>query len=176
MANAKKMKIWLMAGVLMLVCAGPGIAKGLPERENDFLIQEVKLKEKIELTDAQEGFVGIKGKIWTIEPDGKWYVSTFTNDRISEPYQEGHLSGDMLKSLGTILSEKGFSQLPESFGRTKEVNRHLITISFGVQKSTLILNTKEQLQEARFSDQDPDAANVRSFRAIVEFIESLGEH
>ena len=42
-----------------------------------FLTKEGKLSVTLSLKDAQGGFAGFTGLIWTVHPDGSWESDTF---------------------------------------------------------------------------------------------------
>jgi hypothetical protein len=138
-----------------------------------FLFQDTRLKEKLELKDAQEGFVGVAGDIWTIEPSGSWHVARFVNDQVFTPHLSGHLSQRQIIELAEILLAQEFHRLPAQFGHDIKINRHLISVSFGAQQSTLILNPGEPSKTTTPRASDLKDSKWENLLAIVDTIKSL---
>lgn len=127
----------------MVVSAASSAASGGCNEVTSYLSSDGALKKTVKLTDAQEGFVGVTGTLWIIEPTGSWRIANFVNEQVYEPRQQGHLSYDQLAVVGNLLASGAFCGLPHQFGRRLEVNRHMVTIGFGRMTSTLVLNAAE---------------------------------
>lgn len=140
-----RLKKWVSVCFFTMVCATTCGASDSEDRMNNFLTENGKLKETLVLKDGQEGFVGIKGNIWTIEPSGLWHISHFLNEQIDKPYRKGYFTAKELATVADVLVSNKFSKLPAYFGRDLKINRHLLVIRFGKKSSTLVLNTGEPL-------------------------------
>ena len=75
-------QIVLIAFVLLFAC---NIQAALPR--DKFLTKEGKLTATLTLKDAQGGFVGITGLVWTVRPDGSWDRKRFINRTMRMPDQ-----------------------------------------------------------------------------------------
>lgn len=166
-----RVRKWICGCILSAICATVGLANGAEDKVSKFLGEDGELKETLELKDAQEGFVGVTGTVWIIEPDGGWLVADFINEKIYEPKQQGCLSSDQVVALVALLESVRFVELPPFLGRDLKVNRHMITISFGQEKSTLVLNTGEPISAP--PPGNPQAAKWDRFLRIVKTIRAL---
>ncbi len=143
------------------------------DKLNSYLTPDGTLRQQLVMMDAQEGFVGVIGEIWTIEPSGSWYVGRFINERIHQPHRKGSLTKDQLTSIARVLASNSFFELPATFGRNLKVNRHLVTISFGKKKSTLVLNGGEPIvPKPPLAPGDPHTSMWERFIAIAEAIQN----
>ena len=164
----------LLVCVLVVIWTAAGTASGGEDAVNEFLSADGRLKETLELRDAQEGFVGVTGTVWMIDPSGAWYIADFVNEQVSEPKKQGHFSKDQLAAVAQLLASGSFDELPAQFGRDLKVNRHMVTIGFGRTKSTLVLNTAEPATlTAAATLGGPHAAAAGRFLSIVEGTQSL---
>src|SRR5438105_3868867 len=64
----KPLRLLLGAGLVCL-CVLP---VGAGTSAKDYLTDEGKLKETLEIRDVQGGFAGFTGTAWKVEPDGQW--------------------------------------------------------------------------------------------------------
>jgi len=138
-----------------------------------YLDPDGRLQSRFELRDAQEGFVGVSGEMWVVEPLGRWYAARFVNEHVSEPSRIGDLTQAQLAQLAEELAQQQFSTLPTVFGRTVPINPHLMTIAFGDRRTTLVIRPGETVAEMAQTADDPGA--VTRFWAIVRTIQSLLE-
>jgi hypothetical protein len=138
-----------------------------------YLAPDGRLKGRLEVRDAQEGFVGVSGEIWVIEPSGRWYAARFVNGHVSEPSRTGDLTQAELSRLAEELARQKFSTLPTLFGRNVSINRHLMTIAFADRQTTLVLRPGETVAEMAQTADDPGA--ITRFLALVQTIQSLLE-
>ena len=87
-------QIVLIAFVLLFAC---NIQAALPR--DKFLTKEGKLTATLTLKDAQGGFVGITGLVWTVRPDGSWGSET-----LHQPHDaQGRLAGQIDSKATTVL-------------------------------------------------------------------------
>jgi hypothetical protein len=47
-----------------------------------------KLQETLVFRDAQDGFAGVSGEVWTIDPGGRLSMARFFNEKTGTPYRE----------------------------------------------------------------------------------------
>jgi len=138
-----------------------------------FLRPDGLLREPIEFKDAQEGFAGVSGRIVTIEPTGKWRAARFLNDQVQEPDLLGQLTPQELSAVAGLFAAERFLESPAQLGRDVKVNRHLVSLRFGVKNSTLLLNPGEDpTPESAPAPSDPQAGPWRRFVAIVHGLKS----
>lgn len=141
-----------------------------------FLTPEGNLQERLQFRDAQEGFVGVSGEIWTVEPSGRFSIARFLNEKTDAPYWERNLTPAELKDLAHVLAASNFLELPAFFGRDLKVNRHLLTLAFGKKKSTLVLNPGELVTEKMTPPPgDPLATLWGKFISIVQAVQTLAK-
>ncbi len=140
---------------------------------NDFLAQDGRLQQKLELRDSQSGFVGLSGQVWTVEPSGRWNVARFINEQVQEPHFSGQLTYGQLNGLAGVLAAQDFIKLPNRFGRELNVNPRTLTIRFGTTEKLLILNAGENLETTSPElSQSPDFRRFRAiFESIIEFFQ-----
>jgi hypothetical protein len=140
---------------------------------SEYLTRDGRLKGQLELRDAREGFVGVSGEVWVVEPSGRWYVARFVNEHVGEPSRTGDLTRAELTRLAEELARQKFSTLPTLFGRDVPINRHFMTIAFADRKTTLVLKPGETVAEVAQTTDDPGA--VTRFLALVQTIQNLSE-
>lgn len=159
-------------GVLFfIVIAALGPASG--SELSDYL-SEGTLKEAVTLTEAQEGFVGVAGMSWVVEPSGAWRISNFVNQQVQEPKERGQLNKEQMAVVAGLLASEKYSDLPPRFGRDVQVNRLLLSISFGQMTKTLILNPGEAADVKVVDTFAPSRVGAaRNFLRIFEGIKNL---
>ena len=167
---------FLLCSILLLDVFCGKIKAG--NEENEFLTQQQMLANVVELKDAQEGFSGQTGEVLTVQPTGAWEIARFYNKEKERPHRRGHLTQSQLVALAEIFKENEFSRLPTNAGREfLKINRHLVTVSFGSKRATLILSGREDpvgyMTSQKFSAHHDDAGwkialITQSLRRIVE--------
>ena len=118
-------QIVLIACVLLFAC---NIQAALPR--DKFLTKEGKLTAALTLKDAQGGFVGITGLVWTVRPDGSWDRKRFINRTMRKPDQRGKLTAKQLQSLTDVLAHAQIDKLPPKMGKFRGANPHVVTLSW----------------------------------------------
>lgn len=166
--------IWVLLGICALV--SPCEAADDGNQLCKFLTPEGNLQERLEFRDAQEGFVGVAGEIWTVEPSGRFSIARFINEKTDAPYWERNLTPAELKHLAQVLATSNFLESPAFFGRDSKVNRHLLTLAFGKKKSTLVLNPGEPATEKVTPPPgDPLGPLWGKFISIVQAVQMLSK-
>ena len=141
-----------------------------------FLTPGGKLRAPLVFRDAQQGFVGVSGKVWTIEAGGHFSIARFLNEKTDPPYWEGDLTPLDIERVAKVLSASKFLELPDSFGRESKVNAHLLTLTFGKKKSELVLQAGETVTEETAPPAgDPQAIAWRNFISVVRAIQALAK-
>ncbi|HET6468326.1 MAG TPA: hypothetical protein VFG43_08115 [Geminicoccaceae bacterium] len=97
------------------------------------------LQHTIEIRQAQSGFAGVTGKIWTVEPSGAWRVQSFMNDRIEPAAHSGQLEPGQLATLAAGLEQLNLPDLPSRLGEPPPVNPSTVTISYGGTQVTAVI-------------------------------------
>ncbi len=163
---------WSVTLVLPALLGGPR-AREYGGALGGLMGRHAMLQDTIVVRDAQEGFVGVTGELWSIAPSGKWQIARFVNDKTDLPYRQGRLAPEQLLALTRVLQSQSFAELPDSFGRDVKVNRHLITISVGKKRSTLVLNAGELATRKSVSEADAQAKLWCRFLSIIDTVQSL---
>lgn len=139
-----------------------------------YLTPDGGLQARLVLRDGQDGFAGVSGEIWTIEPEGHFSIAHFLNDKTDPPYRERILAPANLKQLAKVLTTEHFVDLPDTFGRDVKVGAHILTLSFGTKQSTLVLRGGEAVtDQTTASAGDPQTSAWRNFIKIVEAVQVL---
>jgi len=126
--------------------------------------------------DAQQGFAGVSGEIWTIEAGGHFSIARFLNERTDAPYWGRDLTPAELKSVAEVLAASNFLALPDSFGRESKVNSRLLTLVFGKKKSVLALPAGEGVTEETSPPAgDPQTIAWHNFILVVRTIQALAK-
>jgi hypothetical protein len=137
-----------------------------------FMGPDGRLLAPIELKDAQEGFAGLSGTQWTIEPGGTYRVSRFVNERVAVPHRTGRLTATQLTRLAALMQAQDFLGLPSQLGTEQKINPHRISVSFGSRVSTLVLPPgRDPAQAATAGELDAPATRLvtigQTIRALV---------
>ncbi len=166
-----------LLGLLIIVAWSTAYAANGDGDMSKILSEDGTLKETITIKDAQEGFAGVSGKIWTITPSRAWYAAQFFNEEIYKPYQEGHLAKEELETVARVLADKNFFALSPEFGPglNDKINRHLITIGFGDTKTTLVLTAGKTIVDASSDAKCIEFVKLDDFNTIVQTILALLE-
>lgn len=115
--------------------------------EGGYLDEEGKLKHPLIFKDAQGGFAGFSGHIWTIEPDGSWRRQPFLNKDVREADQQGMLTANQLANLAHKFEQHDLLGLPEKIGKDVGANPHVFSIGFGKKQASLTLMPGAELPD-----------------------------
>jgi hypothetical protein len=143
--------------------------------ENPILGQDGQLTARLELKDAQEGFAGVSGMIWTIEPDGTFRAVRFLNAQITELSREGQLTKEGLASIAEALTGQDFFALPAKIGHESKANPHRMTLSFGQKAVTLVLPPGMDIAEAEAAHAGDQKSPEARFLTIARKVRTLVE-
>jgi hypothetical protein len=141
------------------------------EKPSPYLDDQGQLKAAISLRNAQGGFVGFTGQLYTIEPNGEWTVQRFVNQKVDEPSRKGKLPKGQLAELAQSLAKEDFAGLPQQIGKRQGANPHLYTVTFGKQSVVLILGAGAPLPTPEADRGKPDA--TARMVGVVRTIEKL---
>ena len=136
-------------------------------KAEEYLASDGKLLHPVVLKDAQGGFAGFSGHIWTIEPDGAFRREPFLNRDVRKADLKGTFSAEQLATLSKHLATHDLSGLPEKIGRPIGANPHVFTLTFGRHQSTLTLAAGAPLPTA--DGQDAKSAEAR-FASIAQLL------
>ena len=170
----------MLLGVLFVVatCGAVVVCQTTPN-SNDlskFLTPGGKLQACLVFRDAQQGFAGVSGEIWTIEVGGHFSIARFLNERTDAPYWKRDLTPSELESVGKVLAASNFLALPDSFGRESKINSRLLTLAFGKKKSALALQAGESVTEETSPPAgDPQTIAWHNFISVVQTIQALAK-
>lgn len=164
------MRIGLTVVTVLLIAAIAACAAtaDAAKRKNAYLTPEGQLAHALVLKDAQGGFAGFSGHIWTIEPDGSWRREPFLNRNAREADRKGTLTKQQLVALGKHLTTQDLMGLPGQIGKNIGANPHVFTITFGEKQSSLTVNPGAPLPKG-----DPNGAEPNPqarFAAIARFL------
>ncbi len=133
----------------------------------DYLTPEGRLREVVELKDAQGGFAGKSGHIWLVLQNGQWTRRPFLNRTKRAPDAQGQLTPGEIRKLAEQLAQCRVEKLRGRIGGESGANPHLVTIRYGRRQSTLVLGTGSSLPAANpDSDEDGDRMVV-----LVRFLQ-----
>jgi len=125
---------------LLASCA----ASAQDQKYREYLVPQgdgFHLKERLTLRDEVRGFAGLSGRMWVVEPDGRWSLVELRpagTGKVKEvPQQTGRLTSDQIVSLAKDLASHDLSGLPEEHGPSPKVNPHRFILKFGDKKMTL---------------------------------------
>jgi len=121
----------LAAGVLVVLLAGMSPQASAESAQCGF--------NGLTLKDAQTGFAGTTGTVWTIKPDCSYEVSRFVENNVSAPHRRGRLSPEQQAKLSSVLSEKAITTLPARLGEPVEINARRLSIEYGGKVAVLEL-------------------------------------
>ena len=100
-----------------------------------------QLKHRLELRDEVRGFAGLSGRMWVVEPDGRWRLSLLQpagSGKVKEVQQkEGQLKPDEIVSLAKDLAAHDLAGLPAKHGEAPKINPHRMVLEFGDKKVVL---------------------------------------
>jgi len=172
-SGMSRLAIFFLA--LATICKAGSMCETAPNRQElrKYLTPEGRLQARLVFRDGQQGFAGISGDVWTIEPDGHFSIARFLNEKTDSPHWERSLAPEELKQLGAELAAKNLLALPERFGRDVKVNAHILTLTFGGKDSSLVLNGGETVSDVTTPAGDLQARAWRNFIAIVRTLHKL---
>lgn len=167
----------ICAAILLAFWSATAAAMGTTTSKDRFLGPDGQLRARIELRDAQGGFAGFSGSLWTIEPDGTFRVARFLNEKVDEPHRTGQLTRDGLASLAEVLAVQDFFGLPVELGHEVKVkvNPHRVSLSFGQKTVTLWLPPGLSIAEAAAAHRDDQKSPQARFLTIVQTVHALVE-
>src|SRR3954447_2642976 len=94
-------------------------------------------KPMLTIKDAQDGFAGKTGTIWTIKPDCSYEVSRFRGAEVSPPHLKGRLTPEQQSQLAGALAGAAVETLPAQIGEPAPVNSRQISIDYGGKTAVL---------------------------------------
>ena len=162
--------------VLLTVGNAGSLCQTTPSRQElrKYITPGGRLQARLVFRDGQDGFAGVSGEIWTIEPGGRLSIARFLNDKTDPPYWEQTLAPAELKNLAKVLASRNLLDLPDTFGRDVKVNAHVLTLIFGKKQSTLVLQGGETVTDKTTPPAgDPQTSAWRNFIAIVRALQVL---
>jgi hypothetical protein len=96
------------------------------------------LKHRLELRDEVSGFAGPSGRMWAVEPDGRWSLALLQpagSGKAKEVAQKsGQLKPDEIVALAKELAAHDLAGLPANHGTIPKINPHRIVLVFGDKK------------------------------------------
>ncbi len=122
-------------------------AAGVAPMKQAYLTAEGKLAHALSLRDAQGGFAGFSGHLWTIEPDGSWRREPFLNRNVRAADMKGQFTKEQLAALEKYLTKHDLLGLPERIGKPVGANPHVFTIAFGEKQTALTVGAGAPLPE-----------------------------
>jgi hypothetical protein len=141
-----------------------------------YLTPDGKLQAPLAFRDAQDGFAGVSGEVWTIDPGGHLSMARFLNEKTGAPYRERDLTSIEIQTFVRMLAANHLLALPGHLGRDVKVNPHVLTLAFGKMKSELTLQAGEAVAEQTKPPADErQAAAWRDFRSIVRALQILAK-
>lgn len=168
----------IFLGTLLGVCAAVALSQTSRHRSDllPYLAPDGKLHAPLVFRDAQDGFAGVSGEVWTIDPGGHLAMARFLNEKTGTPYRERDLTSIEIQSFVRMLAANHLLALPGQLGRDVKVNPHVLTLTFGKMKSELILQAGESVAEqTKPPADDHQAAAWRDFLSIVRALQVLAK-
>lgn len=170
------MRVAILFLALASVCKTGPMCEGSSSRHGlrKYLTPEGRLQARLDFRDGQQGFAGISGEIWTIDPSGHFSIARFLNDKTEAPYLERTLTPAELRLLAKELAAKNLLDLPDSFGRDVKVDAHVLTLRFGTKQSSLTLRGGEVASdEATPPPNDTQASSWHNFIGVIKALQVL---
>jgi len=119
------------------------------DKPSDYL-KDGKLAHTLEVRDVQGGFAGFTGRLWTVEPSGRWTLARVMN-RKTEVEKKGELTKEELALLAKELARYDLAQLTSKAPGRPMANPHVVSIKFGKLDVSLTLGAGQPLPKP-----DPD--------------------
>jgi hypothetical protein len=109
----------------------------MPDRDSEsdlspYLI--VRLTGELFFKESAGGIAGARGRIWSIQPDGAWSVSSFKTEegkQVSSPLWSDRLTRVQIEKLATELARGDLLKIAPSFGPEPSDNPHIYTLRLG---------------------------------------------
>lgn len=99
------------------------------------------LKNRLVLRDEVRGFAGLSGRMWVVQPDGRWSLVELRpagTGKVKEVTQQtGQLTPDELVALAKDLATHDLAGLPVKHGESPRINPHRIVLEFGDKEMVL---------------------------------------
>jgi hypothetical protein len=141
-----------------------------------YLAPDGKLQAPLVFRDAQDGFAGVSGEVWTIDAGGHLSMARFLNEKTARPYRERDLTSVEFQTFVRTLAANHLLALPGQLGRDVKVNPHVLMLTFGKMKSELVLQAGESVAEqTKPSADEHQAAAWRDFLTIVRALQVLAK-
>jgi hypothetical protein len=143
-----------------------------------------QLKHRLVLRDEVRGYAGLSGRMWVVEPDGRWSLVDLRpagSGKVKEVQrQAGQLKPDELVALAKDLAAHDLNGLPVKHGENPKINPHRIVLKFGDKE--MVLNgiiprrkneTNREIIDKSAPSQDSAGANIWTrWSALAHSIES----
>ena len=124
----------LLSACLLMVLAPGAPADDKPAN----YLQDGKLAHTLEIRDVQGGFAGFTGRLWTVEPSGRWTLSRVMNQK-AEVEKKGELTKEELATLAKELARHDLARLTSKAPGRPMANPHVVSIKFGKLDVSLTL-------------------------------------
>jgi hypothetical protein len=169
------MAIWWLVLGLAILPEGKTMtsAEGAQQRREQgvlgqaYLDSDGQLKHPLTLLDAQGGFVGLTGTLWSIERDGRWTRQRYIQRPVPGTEEAaGRLTRRQLARLASTLAEQDLAGLPQIVGQRQAANPHVFRLKFGTQETALELPAARPLPMVP----PPGDPQVARFVTIVKAI------
>jgi hypothetical protein len=171
---------------LLAPCAAQADDQKFPEYLTK-VADRFQLKHRLELRDEISGFAGLSGRMWAVEPDGRWSLALLQpagSGKVKEVVQKsGELKPDDIVSLAKDLAANDLAGLPANHGEIPRINPHRIVLTFGDKK--VVLNgivprrksetMREIVAKSSPGAQNPGATIWNRWGALAHSIESRAE-
>jgi hypothetical protein len=93
------------------------------------------LKNRLVLRDEVRGFAGLSGRMWVVEPDGRWSVVVLRpagTGKVKEVTQQtGQFTPGDLIALAKDLATHDLAGLPVEHGERAKINPHRMVLKYG---------------------------------------------
>ena len=152
-------------GKWLLLTGALFAASGADDKLDEYLTKDGKLTRALEVRDVQGGFAGFTGRVWTVDPAGRWTTGRVFNQKI-DVEKKGELTKEQLAALAKELARHDLANL-KSEGKPT-TNPHVVTIKFGDREATLNLGAGQPLPKP-----DPKGGAAGRYAGIVKAVEAL---
>jgi hypothetical protein len=171
---------------LLAPCAAQADDQKFPEYLTK-VADRFQLKHRLELRDEMSGFAGLSGRMWAVEPDGRWSLALLQpagSGKVKEVVQEsGQMKPDEIVALAKDLAAHDLAGLPANHGEIPKINPHRIVLKFGDKK--MVLNgivprrrsetVREIVAKSTPGEANPGATIWNRWGALAHSIESRAE-
>src|SRR5262249_33694158 len=146
---------------------------------------KLHLKHRLVLREEQLGFAGVSGRMWVIEPDGRWKLVDLQpagSGKVQETTrQSGRLTANQLGALAKGLASQDLTGLPNKIGEAPKVNPHRIVLKLGEKQ--MVLNgivprrsrqttIRELITKSAPKPEAPGSKHWNRWAAVVHAVES----